>query len=142
MNIGTVFNNLVWEIGKEPLISNINLLSSPISHPIPLNLYFLNGDYYEVRQYNRQLTGLEILGAIQTYWNEIIPQSQLGKLYDYCLVNVYGGHYNELVHKLRRILNNNSGETVTKHELPLGEHIYFQGLEPYQNGYIVNYGKL
>ena len=141
MDIATVFDNLVWEIGKPPLIPNINVLLTPVNHPIPLNLYFLNGDYYEVRQYNRQLTGLEILGATQTYWNETIHPSQLEELYNYCLVNVYGAHYNELVHKLRRILQDNSGETVCKHELPLGEHIYFQGLEPYQNGYIVNYSK-
>lgn len=144
--ITTIFNGLDWTIG-EPAPINISTekilqLNMILNHKIPLVLYFLPGsDYYEARVYDRKLNGIEILGAIKTYWDEVIPYSRedIINLYDYYNYKLEGGHHHNLIHKLRRMING-SQESVHRHELPMGDHIKFKGLKPYRDGFIVVYG--
>ena len=148
----TILNDLSWTIGEDlpqmfidgniiPLSQHmINVLNLPVNHTIPLRLYFSTSrDDYEVREYNmgRNMTGLEILGAIKTFWDEVVSlnHDELRSL------RGYSEYYDmtDLVGKIDRILNG-SGETLTRKELPLGDHVYFEGLKPYRDGYLVRYG--
>ncbi len=148
----TVLDDLSWRIEEDlpqmfidgniiPLSQQmINVLNLPVNHTIPLRLYFsTSGDDYEVREYNmgRNMTGLEILGAIKTFWDEVVPldNNQLTEL------RGYAEYYDmtDLVRKIDRILGG-SNDFLTRKELPLGDHVYFEGLKPYRGGYLVRYG--
>lgn len=143
----TVLNDLSWRVGTDtpqmfvdgnviPMSEHmIGILGRSIVHPLPLRLYFLNGNDYEVREYDmgRYLTGLEILGAIKTFWDEVVSlnPNQLRQLLQ------YQKGYEPLKEKIQRIMNG-SGETLTRKELPL-RHVYYKRLVPYQDGYVVVY---
>jgi len=147
----SILNDLSWRIGDDlpqmfidgniiPLSQHmINVLGLPVNHVIPLRLYFLINDNYEAREYNlgRPLTGIEILGTIKTFWDETVPLN-IGQLRN---IMLYANYYDmiELIKKIERILTG-SDEVLTRKELPIGDHVYFEGIQPFRDGYLVRYG--
>ena len=90
-----LLNDLYWVVGdplpdmyvdgnRIPLSQHIiDILHKEIDHPVPLRLYFSenHNKNYNLRVYNKKLTGIELLGAINTFWNELVPDKsdKLGK---------------------------------------------------------------
>ncbi len=82
----SILNSLSWKIGDEipemivdgnfiPLSPvMIHILKKPVDHKVPLVLYFPN-DIISYEQYGR-MTGLQILEAIKTYWDNVINNAE------------------------------------------------------------------
>jgi len=148
----SVLNDLYWKVGEPlpqmfvdgniiPLSQHIiEVFNRPIDHSTPLVLYFPGSfNNYDVREYNRKLTGLEILGAIKTYWNEKIQLTDK-QLYDVLeQININNTNNNDLKNKIIRILRG-SNDIIYRYELPR-RNIFYDGIHPYGNNYIVQYGR-
>jgi hypothetical protein len=132
----SVLDDLYWRIKDDypqmfidgniiPLSQQVvNSLNFPVNHTVPLRLYFETGpNEYEIREYKGILTGIEILGDINTYWNEIINYTKpnLKFLLDY-LNSYHPTDYTKLKNKLRQMIRGEKGLNITRRELPIEKY--------------------
>lgn len=143
-----VFNELYWEIGMDfpemmdmeetfPLNQEmLDRLDRPIYHAKPLRIYFNLDEYgMEGREYdifnNSYFTGMGILGAIKTFWDEPLTREEMTRIYPHLEPTL------DIARRINNVLQNRSTEEIPRSEI--ATDIIFAGIEPYLDGYLVDY---
>lgn len=145
-----LFNDLSWDISQDGNTSDIGYYDQNDQYILiqndprfqqflvplttgPIRLYFFDEDGNEVGfQYPAGLRGIDVLGAVNTFYDQPISEEFLRELYQ-----------DPKHHALE--YNDTAAEKVKNFEIPtlrdfMGNHVFFEGFGKYKDGYTVSLG--